>query len=72
MNRTAKTRVSSYLNLRCVEWTTNEKRRELDVADRERELSEIVYLTREGRELFLLRSGREQAEADIQNVSCPS
>ncbi|KAF2542020.1 hypothetical protein F2Q68_00032910 [Brassica cretica] len=39
---------------------------------RERELAEIVYRTREGRELFLLRSGCEQVEANIRNVSCPS
>ncbi|KAF3532507.1 hypothetical protein DY000_02039162 [Brassica cretica] len=39
---------------------------------RERELAVIVYRTREGRELFLLKSGCEQVEADIRNVSCPS
>ncbi|KAF2578299.1 hypothetical protein F2Q70_00011046 [Brassica cretica] len=39
---------------------------------REYELAEIVYWTREDCELFLLRSGREQVEADIRNVSCPS
>ncbi|KAF2606217.1 hypothetical protein F2Q68_00045178 [Brassica cretica] len=39
---------------------------------RERELAENIYRTREGRELFLIRSGREHVEADIRNVSCPS